>query len=98
MSVVFYFSFFDIYFRLSAHDASIVDSSSSPPGASRGSCGVGPDESSAPFARTGAVVRRQRQFAGVRTAGMDGADRFMFWGLVVLFLGLLAGVVVALVL
>jgi hypothetical protein len=29
---------------------------------------------------------------------MDGADRFMFWGLVVLFLGLLAGVVVALVL
>jgi hypothetical protein len=29
---------------------------------------------------------------------MDGADRFMFWGLVILFLGLLAGVVISLVL
>jgi hypothetical protein len=29
---------------------------------------------------------------------MDGADRFMLWGVLVLLLGLLAGVVVALVL
>jgi len=29
---------------------------------------------------------------------MDGADRFMFWGLLVLLLGLLAGAAVALLL
>jgi hypothetical protein len=29
---------------------------------------------------------------------MDGADRFMLWGVLVLLLGLLAGVVVALLL
>jgi hypothetical protein len=29
---------------------------------------------------------------------MDGADRFMFWGLLILFLGLLAGAVVSLLL
>jgi hypothetical protein len=29
---------------------------------------------------------------------MDGADRFMFWGLLVLFLGLFVGAVVSLLL
>ena len=29
---------------------------------------------------------------------MDGADRFMFWGILILFLGLLIGIALALVL